>query len=167
MAFTWYFFTSGRPVDPVGRACHRGPMIDVEIVMSQPFTYMAPFNTLRKRLLDAIVDTDKVAVQTREIVLRSLNTSLGSIFVRLAPQKKDLQVLICEKRNSNDIEADLLSLAPFYLDAANQLFDYGLPRRQIDLLEAALESNSPVLRVAGKCAVILIASLYELDNLNG
>jgi len=166
MSFIWHFFTGGRPINPVGRQCHVGPMIDLEVVMSQSFTYMVPFNTLRKRLLDNIVGTDRVAVQTRETILRAINTSLGPMFVRLAPQKKELQVLICEKKNSNVIEDSLQDLNPFYLDAVNQFFDYGFPRQQIDLIEAALESNSPVLRVAGKCAVILIASFYELDNQN-
>lgn len=163
MTFVWHFFTGGRPVNPVGIRCHRGPMIDVEVVMSRPFTYMVPYNTLRQRLLNAVVDTNLVAVQTREVTLRSLNTLLGPIFLRLAPQKKSLQVLICEKRNSVDIDNELSDLNPFYLDAARQLFDYGLPQQQVDLLVAALTSNSPVLRVAGKCAVILVAAFTEMD----
>jgi len=167
MPFDWHFFTEGRPPGPIGRRCHRGPMIDVEVVMSRPFTYMIPYNTLRKRLLDHIVDTELVAVQTREVVLRSLNTELGPMFLRLAPRKKGLQVPICEKRNSIDIEKDLEYLNPFYLNAAQQLFDYGLPQQQITLLVAALKSNSPILRVAGKCAVILIAAFTEMDYHNG
>lgn len=167
MTFDWHFFTGGRPVNPVGIQCHRGPMIDVEIVMSRPFSYAVPYNTLRQRLLNAVVDTDLVAVQTRETVLRSLNTQLGPMFLRLAPQKDALQVLICEKRNSIEVENDLVDLNPFYLDAAKQLFDYALPQQQVDLLVASLTSNSPILRVAGKCATILIASFTEMDYHNG
>jgi hypothetical protein len=166
-SYIWEFFTGGRPVDPLGRRCHRGPMIDVEITMSRPFTYMVPYNTLRQRLLNSVVDTDNVAVQTREVVLRSLNTELGPMFLRLASRKKSLQALICEKKNSVIIEQELRDLNPFYLDAARQLYDYGLPQPQVDLLVEALTSNSPVLRVAGKCAAILIAAFTEMDYHNG
>ena len=167
MSFDWHFFTEGRPIGPIGRRCHRGPMIDVEIVMSQPFTYMTPYNTLRQRLLNSVVDTDLKTVQTREVVLRTINNELGPMFVRLASQKKSLQVLICEKRDSIEIENDLTNLNPFYIDAARQLFDYGLPQQQVDLLLSALTSNSPILRVAGKCAVVLVAAFTEMDYYNG
>lgn len=167
MPFTWHFFTGGRPINPEGLVCHRGPMVDVEIVMSQPFVHLPAFNTLRRRLLDAVVDTDLIAVQTRETVLRALNLSLGAVFARLSSQKKELQVRICEKRNSLDIERDLEDLNSFYLDAAKLLADYGLIKQQVDLLVSQLNSNSSILRVAGKCATILAATLIEMDRQNG
>jgi len=165
MTYVWEFSIAGIPIG--ARRCHRGPMIDVEIVMSRPFTYMIEYNTLRKKLLNHIVATEDLAVATREIVLRCLNNLLGPMFLRLAPQKKYLQALICEKKNSVVIEGELESLNPFYLTAAKQLFNYNLPQPQVDLLVSALTSNSPVLRVAGKCAVILIAAYTEMDYLNG
>jgi len=167
MTYTWEFGTAGRPIGPVGRRCYRGPMIDVEVVMARPFTMMVPYNTLRQRLLLSVVDTQDVIVQTREVTLRSLNTLLGPVFLRLASQKKSLQAFICEKKNSVVIESELQDLNPFYLDAAYQLFDYGLPKPQVDLLVDALNSNSPVMRVAGKCAMILIAAFTEMDYHNG
>jgi len=150
-------------VDYTGRHCHRGPMIDVEIVMAQPFVTMANLELLRARLLSKIVSLDNTAVQTREVVLRVLNNILAPIFARLTPRTAELQVLICEKRNALDIEADLVALNPFYLEAAISLKTYGLPQQHVDLLTTALNSNSPVIRVAGKCAVILVASYLELD----
>lgn len=163
MTYSWRFYTGGQTLNPTGRVCHRGPMIDVERVMSQPFRYMAPYETLRVRLLENIVNTDLVAVQTRETVLRTINSSLCPIFARLYSQKDALQTLICEKRNATDIESDLSALAPFYASAARGLVDYPVPQQQVDLLLAALESASPLLRVAGKSAVILLAAYIEMD----
>ena len=167
MSFTWHFYTGTHTINPVPRRCHRGPMIDVEQTMAVPFRYMTPYNTLRKRLMDDIVDSVLIAVQTREIILRTLNTLLGPMFARLAPQKKSLQVIICEKRTSTAIEDDLLDLAPFYLGAAQDLSNYAIPPQQIDLLVSAIQSKSPIMRVAGKCATILLIAFIEMDYQNG
>ncbi len=167
MSFTWHFYTGAHVINPGVRRCHRGPMIDVEHIMAAPFQHMAAYNTLRKRLLNDVVDSTTLAVQTREVILRSLNTLLGPMFARLASQKRALQVLICEKRDSTDIEADLVDLIPFYLGAVRELDTYAVPTQQIDLLVAALESNSPVMKVAGKCAVILLIAFIEMDYQNG
>lgn len=164
MTFQWHFFTGDEEVVPETlRQCHRGPMIDVEIVMSKPFTYVPQINTLRQLLLDAVVDTTLVEVRTREVVLRTLNTLLGPIFVRLSSQKPALQVRICEKRNSLDIEADLEVAVNFYLAATRDLPRYKVPSQHVELLIAALQSNSPVMRVAGKCALILLYAFIETD----
>lgn len=163
MTFTWHFFTGGDTPVPPFRRCHRGPMIDVEIVMSQQYVLMSPYNTLRKRLLDDIVNTDLVAVQTREVVLRTINSEYGSIFARLRPQKASLQVEICEKRNVIDIEADLETLNPFYVSALRGLTGFGVPKPHLDRIETALLSNSPIFKVVGKCATILLISFIELD----
>lgn len=163
MSFTWHFYTGEQEINPVVRRCHRGPMIDVEQVLAVPFTHMNTYNTLRVRLLEDIVNTTLVAVQTREVVLRSLNSLLGPMFYRLAPQRKTLQVLICEKKNSVTIDSDLSDLVSFYLSAARSLSSFGVPTQQIELLVSALSSNSPVMRVAGKCAVILLVAFIEMD----
>lgn len=167
MSFTWHFYTGEQEIEPVVRRCYRGPMIDVEQTLAVPFTYMTTFNTLRARLLEDVVDSVLVAVQTREVVLRSINSLLGPMFFRLAPQKKALQVLICEKKDSISIENDLADLNSFYLSAAQSLYGFQIPSQQIDLLVSALESKSPVMRVAGKCAVILLAAFIEMDYHNG
>ena len=142
-------------------------MIDVELVMSRPFVHMAAYNSLRQRLLDEVVYSVLPAVQTREVVLRTLNTLLGPMFARLAPQKSTLQVLICEKKNSIDIENDLTDVSSFYGPAVESLLRYNLPSQQIELVKAALMSNSPIMRVAGKCATILLCSFIEMDWQNG
>jgi hypothetical protein len=141
-------------------------MIDVEEVMSSTYVYMAPYTTLRKRLLDHVVDSVDVAVQTREVVLRTLHSQYGPIFARLTPQLPLLEVDICEKRNSLDIEADLADLNPFYREALRELRDYRVPVQHLVQLDSALTSHSPILRVAGKCAMILLTSYLELDSLH-
>lgn len=162
MPYEWSFFTEGRPLTPEGRRCHRGPMIDVEIVMSQKFVVMSGWERLRARVEKDIVDTDLVAVQTRETVLRSLNNQLGPIFQRLASQKKFLQVLICEKRNSVDIERDLQDLNPVFVEMIPTLMAQGVQKQHADLLLSAVKSNSVIMRVAGKAATILLVSFMEM-----
>jgi hypothetical protein len=163
MPYDWSFFTEGRPIFPEGRRCHRGPMIDVEIVMSKPFLMMSDWDYLRARVEKAIVDINLVTVQTRETVLRSLNNQLGPIFQRLASQKKELQVLICEKRNSVDIERDLQDLNVVFIEKLPTLISRGVQKQHIDLLLAAIKSNSVIMRVAGKAATILLVSFIEMD----
>lgn len=167
MSFTWHFYTGAQDIEPVVRRCHRGPMIDVEQTLSVPFTYMTTYNTLRVRLLEDVVDSILKPVQTREVVLRAINSLLGPMFYRLAAQKKALQVLICEKKDSISIETDLVDLNSFYLSAAQALSGFRVPSQQIELLVSALESKSPVMRVAGKCATILLAAFIEMDYHNG
>lgn len=162
--FDWYFHTGGRPATPVGRQCHYGPMIDVEIVMAQKYVLNAEWEILRARVLGAIVDTTQVATQTREVILRSLNNQLGPIFQRLAPVKRELQVLICEKRNSVDIERDLQSLNPVFVEMLPRLVTQGVPVQHVDLLLSAIRSNNVIMRVAGKAATILLVSFLELDG---
>lgn len=167
MAFTWHFYTGSHIINPVGRRCHRGPMIDVELVMSKQFVHLADYNTLRVRLLENITSTDARAVQTREVVLRTLNSLLGPMFARMASQKSTLQTLICEKLDSVTIDTALLDLRPFYQGAAKALVNHRVPEQQVALLTAALTSHSPVMRVAGMCAVILLFSFIEMDLSNG
>jgi len=135
--------------------------------MAVPFVTMSAHNTLRRRLLDDVVDTTLIAVQTRETVLRVLNSTMGPMFARLASQKEALQVTICEKRQSIEIEADLADLVPFYQSGARDLLRYGVPIQQVDLILEALGSGSPILQVAGKCATILLAAFIEMDSQNG
>ena len=107
MAYVWEFETTGRPVFPLGRKCHRGPMIDVEIRMSKPCLHIPEAERLRQHLLLNIVDTPYVAVQTRETILRALNSNIGPMFFNLLTRAKGLQVLICEKKNSLVIDDEL------------------------------------------------------------
>jgi hypothetical protein len=167
MSFTWNFYTSGRDVTPTVRKCHRGPMIDVEVTMSKEFTYMEHHEELRRKFLEVVVTTSAVEVSTRETVLRTLNTMLAPLFARIYPQKKELQVLVCEKRRCTDIELDLEGYGPRFMDAANRFnYQYKLQQQQLDVLLAALKSESPIMRGAGKAGVILLASFYEMDHNN-
>jgi hypothetical protein len=163
MAFTWRFNTGDR-TSTTFRGCHRGPMIDVEVVMSRSFQYMEAFEALRVKFLKTVVNTTTPAVSTRETILRVLDSNISPIFLRLLPRRKALQVPICEKRNSKAIADDLLSDMPFFQNAARAFAGYNLPTSQVTLLLAALESNSPVLRVAGMSAVVLLAAYMEMDN---
>lgn len=165
MTYEWEFETGGRPPGPLGRKCHRGPMIDVELRMSQPFVKtrdLVDCELLRKRLLDHIVDTTLVAVQTRECILRSLYSQIGPVFVKLTPRKKELWVLICEKRNSLLIDEDLKELDYMYRSALQWFPTFGVTRESIDMMLSALESNSPIVRVAARCGVVLMATFIEM-----
>jgi hypothetical protein len=163
MPYEWEFTTGGRPEDLRGKKCHRGPMIDVEVRMSQPFVIMGFLERERVKLLEALVDTTLWPVRTRDDVLRVLNGDMGSIFTRLLPQKKYLQVLICEKRRAIDIDADVRWLDSSFKAGVERLLQYGIQEQHIVLMRSALQSESPIQRVAGRCAVILIAAYIELD----
>jgi len=139
-------------------------MIDVELTMSVPFVLLSAYNSLRKRLLDAVVDSVLVAVQTREVVLRTLDSQYGPIFVRLRAQAEALHVDICEKRNVLLIEQDISDLNEAFVTATHTLTAYGVPVQHLNQLVSALKSNNPALRVSGKCAVILLLSFIELDS---
>lgn len=163
MTYEWEFTTGGRPEDLRGKKCHRGPMIDVEVRMSQPFVTMVFLERERVKLLEALVDITLWAVRTRDDVLRVLNGDLGAIFTRLLPQKAYLQALICEKRRAIDIDRDVSWLNKPFLAGTSALLRYGIQEQHIKLLMSALQSENPIQRVAGRCAVILLAAYIELD----
>ena len=164
MAYTWTFSTGGRPATLGGRKCHRGPMIDIEVRMSQPFVTMREMERERVKLFEVLVATPLWAVRTRDAVLRVLNGDLGAIFTRLLPRKSELQVPICEKRRATDIDADIDWLSSAYIEDVARLYKTGITQQQAELLYTALKSESPVQRVAGRCAVILLAAYIEYDE---
>lgn len=164
MSYTWEFSTGGRPEDLRGKKCHRGPMIDVEVRMSQPFQRLRFLERERVKLLENLVDISYWAVRTRDCVLRVLDGELGSVFARLSPRKKELQVLICEKRRAVDIDKDMQWLDSAFAEKLNALIPHGIQPQNAALMRAALQSESPVQRVAGRCAIILVASYIELDT---
>ena len=162
MSYTWTFTTGGIPAVPVGRKCHRGPMIDIELVMSKPFTVMTGAETLRKMLLEQLVSINLVAVQTRECILRVLNSNVGPLFSMVNPRFNDLKVLICEKKNTVVIDDALISQDFQFRDGIRSLESYGVTKTNITVLLEALNSSSAVLRVAARCAFILAATLIEM-----
>lgn len=167
MSFDWHFFTGGYSVNPTFKRCHRGPMIEVEQVMAQKWGSFVQYDHLRVSLLDNIVDTDLIAVRTREVLLRSINGMIGPVFARTFPQKKSLQVTICEKRNSVLVDAAINYKDPYYRDAIRDLAKHRVPQQQRELLLASLESNSPIIRVSGRCAIVLLYSYIQMDINNG
>lgn len=161
MPYDWEFNTGGLPPGPLGKKCHRGPMIDIEIVMSKPLTIVPGAEALRGRLLAHIVDTPLVAVQTREVVLRVLNSNLGPIYVALNNTKHVLFVDICEKRNTIPIDRELRAWDRDYIDVARQFKNYETSPQSTELLLSALRSVNPVFRLAARCAIILMAAYIE------
>lgn len=164
MTFTWKFYTGGSESLVSTRRCHRGPMIDVEQVMSRSFQHMQEYDSLRARFLRTIVSTDKVAVQTRETLLRVIDANTGAIFLRLLPKRGPLHVPICEKRNSRIVDSELADYLVFFQNGARGFRTFGLPQTEVDVLLEALASNSPVLRVAGMASVVLLAAFLEMDR---
>lgn len=167
MAYTWRFRTAGAIVNPLGRDCYKGPMIDVEVVMSKPYTFMPQFEEVRARLLPVIVNTTELPEATRETTLRTMNSLLAPIFARLLPDKQSLQVLICSKRRCTEIEDDLSAVNDQYVKASLLFPRLGVLKEQVDLIYQALVSESPIVRVAGKSAVVLLAAYMEMDLQNG
>lgn len=164
MTFTWRFHTSGNDALMPVKRCFRGPMIDVEQVMSRSFQYMREYEHLRAKFLREVVTTSNVSVQTRETLLRVIDANTAAIFLRLYPQRGPLHVLICEKRNSKVIDDALSDNMVFFQNGAQALVNYGLPQAEVDVMMTALTSNSPVLRVAGMASVVLLAAFLEMDH---
>ena len=163
MGYTWEFEVGGRPPTPLGRKCHRGPMIDIELRMSQACLTIPEAERLRQHLLGHIVDIDKVAVQTRETILRTMNSNLRAMFLSLIPVAKDLQVLICEKRNSLEIDNDLKVYDVFYKQVTSAFTAYSVRPQHVTLIADALRSNSAIMRVAARCSVVLMTAYVELS----
>jgi len=162
MSYTWEFTVTGRPLVPVGRKCHRGPMVDIEIAMAKPFSVMKGVESLRALVLEHVVDTTFVAVRTRECILRVLNSNVGPLFVTVNPRYGDLDTYICEKRNSLTIDQEL-SHYDFQFEAGiRSLKLYGVNDSNIEVLLSALKSNSPIMRVAARCSLVLAATLVEM-----
>lgn len=151
----------GRPVGPIGRKCHRGPMIPIEVTMSQPFNRMSQMEELRNRLLTHLVDTPLVAVQTRETILRVLNSNLAAMYPALLPTQDSLKVLICEKRNSIPIDQELYSFDARWKNGVKTFVRYGVIEPHVNLILEGLDSQSPVYRIAARCAGILTAAYIE------
>jgi len=159
----WEFFTTGRPEEAVGRACHRGPMIDVEVRMAQPFERLAYLEVLRKRLLDRVVGVRVPSVQTRETILRVLNSNVGPTFIDLNDQHEELKALICEKLNSVVIDRALQDWDFMFENGIQSLHNFEVSEQSIQIMLDALSSSNPVLRVAARCALVLCATLVEMN----
>jgi hypothetical protein len=161
MTYSWEFEVGGRPPTPLGRKCHRGPMIDIEIRMSQSCLTIPEAERIRQHLLQHVVDINNPAVQTREVVLRVLNSNLRAMFMGLIPVADALQVLICEKRNSLDIDNDVAYEDQFYKQVLGTFARYGTRPQHVDLISDALKSNSAIMRVAARCAIVLMVAYIE------
>lgn len=160
-SYIWEFYTEGRPVGPIGRKCHRGPMLPIEVTMSRSFARVSQMEELRTRLLTHLVNTPLVAVQTRETVLRVLNSNLAAMYPALLQIQKSLKVLICEKRNSIPIDRELYPFDARWKNGVRTFGDYGVIMPHVNLILEGLESQSPVYRIAARCSAILTAAYIE------
>lgn len=138
-------------------------MIDVEVRMSQPCLTIPEAERIKQHLLQHVVDINQAAVQTREVVLRVLNSDLRAMFMALIPVADALQVLICEKRNSLDIDNEVAYEDQFYSQVLSHFTEYGTRSQHVDLISAALKSNSAIMRVAARCAIVLMVAYIELS----
>jgi hypothetical protein len=138
-------------------------MIDVEERMSRPCLRIREAERIRQHLLLHIVDINNVTVQTREVILRVFNSNLSAIFRRLVSRRQELQVLICEKKNSLILDAELRVFDPFYVKVLGQFAEYGVNPRHVELISNGLVSNSAIMRVASRCAIVLMVAFIELD----
>jgi len=162
MSFLWEFETEGRSTVPAIRRCHRGPMLPVEIALSQPFTTLSTLNGLRRRALGVITDTTEPAVRTREILLRVLHSNVGSVFSDFKGVQADLEAIICEKRNSLDVAADLDFYRNEFIDALRTIRGVNVSVEQLEIMYGALRSRNAIMRVAGYCSVVLLGAIVEI-----
>jgi len=115
----------------------------------------------RKRVLRAVVDTPLQAVQSREIVLRCLYNPVGSMFPDLRNRRDALTAPICEKKSSIVLDEEYADYYPFFIASVPEFKKFGLPKQHEDLLRGALTGKSPIHRVAGVCASLLMAAYVE------
>ncbi len=161
MTYVWEFNTEGRPEGPIGRKCHRGPMISIENTLSQPFTKMVRMENLRTRLLAQLVDSPLVAVQTREAVLRVLNSNFSAMYPALLTIQTSLRVLICEKKNSIVVDTALLPFDTQWKDEISTFTRYGVIEPHTSLILEGIDSESPIYRIAARCAAAITAAYIE------
>ena len=162
MSFLWEFETEGRSTVPVIRKCHRGPMLPVEVAMAKPFTVLSTLNVLRSRVLGVIVDTTDPTVKTREVLLRVLHSNVGSVFSDYKGVQADLEVIICEKRNSLEVAADLDYYQREFASVLRNILATGVSREQLNVIYKALGSKNAIMRVAGYCSVVLLGAIIEI-----
>lgn len=162
MSFLWEFETEGRSTVPAIRRCHRGPMLPVEIALSQPFAVLTTLNGLRRRVLGVITDTTEPAVRTREVLLRVLHSNVGSVFSDFKGVQADLEAIICEKRNSLDVAADLDFYRNEFINALQIMRGVRVSVEQMEIMYGALRSRNAIMRVAGYCSVVLLGAIVEI-----
>jgi hypothetical protein len=162
MTYVWEFETAGRLPEPEYRRCHRGKMIPLEEVMAARFLRVPNAELLRNRTLDHIANTELREVQTREVILRTLRSNLSAIFVDLVNQQKTLEVLICEKRNSIPIDTELRQYDLLYENVAASFVNYRINEEYVNMLIASLKSTNAVLRVAARCAIVIMSAIIEM-----
>jgi len=161
MSYVWSFNTGDRPEEAQGKKCYRGPMLDIEAQLHESFERLVSLEIFRKRVLREVVDTELAAVQSREVVLRVLYSPLGAMFPQLRTQRSLLTVPICEKKNSINLDGAYEDYYPFFIASIPEFKKYGLPRQHEGLLRGALTGQSPIQRVAGVCASLLLAAYVE------
>jgi hypothetical protein len=137
-------------------------MLPVEIALSRSFSVLTKMNGLRSRVLGVIVDTTESAVRTREILLRVLHSNVGSVFSDYKGVQADLEAIICEKRNSLDVAADLDYYQREFVDVLRDLQAVNISKEQLDIIYGALRSKNAIMRVAGYCAVVLLGAIIEI-----
>lgn len=164
MTYTWEFNTAGRRTVASQRRCHRGPMIPLEVTMSQSFTTYPGYNVIRKQLLNHLTDSALLPVQTRDAILRVLHCNLNAAFVDLKNQQNDLEVTICEKRNSVIVDGELAVFDPLFKEGLAALRAMGVDQSYLGIVQSALVSNNAIYRVSARCAVVILAAIYELRS---
>jgi len=139
-------------------------MLDIEQQLHVPFTKLVSLERLRRRVVSTIVDTELQAVQSREVVLRCLYNPVGSMFPELRVRRTELTAPICEKKNSIVLDGEYGDYYPFFVASVPEFRKYGLPKQHEELLRNALTGTSPIHRVAGVCASLLMAAYVEVGR---
>jgi hypothetical protein len=139
-------------------------MLPVEIAMSRSFTVLPELNVLRSRVLGVVADTTDPTVRTREVLLRVLHSNVGSVFSDYKLIQPDLEVIICEKRNSLEVAADLDYYQREFIQDLGYFGAIGVATEQLQIIYEAIRSNNAIMRVAGYCAAVLLGAIIEIRS---
>jgi hypothetical protein len=137
----------------------RGPKTDLEFRITTRLTIFSQYEHLRTLLLESLTSTNNDTVQSRELVLRVMASELAPVFVKVITV--DLSTDILEKIKVTEIEAKIKDQYIYFETILTDLITHGVPKAQTELIKNALQSETPKLRVAACCAIILLLILVE------
>jgi hypothetical protein len=133
-----------------------------EMRMRDPFPYPA-LEELRRRCLQAVVDSNVIEEQCRAVATFAHQTELHAVFNGLL-ENAGLERQLTTRRKMVAIDRDLAitqSLEPAFMSELAQLH---VPSAYLELLSRQLSSTSFRYRVACRCAVTLLAAILLAET---
>lgn len=120
---------------------------------------------LQSVVMGAVTSSDLTAVQARTLLKIVYGSDLAAMFKDLVVVTPTaLNVVLCKRQRTSDIDTSLRVLAPFYPSAYNELKALGTPTQYIVMLNAHLTSPYFQNRVAANCALVLLAAAIKASS---